>query len=123
MNVRTKNKVSLITIFLSIPVIFLNGLFDRPFSLFLGIAVFGAALNMLAIYGNGGKMPVFFPEAPWLIDETDRHKPFDSNTRYKYLCDIYRDENKIQSIGDMFVTIGGFFLFSYICISLLFSML
>ena len=68
------------------------------------ILAIGATCNQIAIWSNGGKMPVadnFVPHGLW--------RPMVETDHVKFLCDIYWHST---SIGDL-IALGGFMLLMF----------
>lgn len=76
-----------------------------------GMIAIGALFNLTFVVANGNKMPVV-----GLRENRSRHKPFNKNTKFKLLADIFRLRIKRVSInysvGDVFIYTG--FIFSII---------
>lgn len=77
----------------------------------------GGTMNGIAIFANGGKMPVLNPPAGWTL--TSIHQPMTAATHVKFLCDNYMVGHLvIASIGDFFIlvifplTILGFYVYN-----------
>lgn len=80
--------------------------------LFAVVFLLGMAMNMIAVYGNGGKMPVKFNRVYYSYQqnfETGEHFSYQDNNEvnFWYLSDIFKSSRRIFSIGDFFLTLGG----------------
>ncbi len=68
------------------------------------ITAFGFLLNTIAIWANGGRMPVIAEnEYGWV------HAPLDADTKFVPLCDIFENGaigRSTYSIGDCFIYSG-----------------
>lgn len=67
-------------------------------SVMWSVGAIGVALNNIAFWTNGGKMP-----AAGLTKEYPRHKQFGAATRFKYLCDVIPYGLGKMSVGDIFI--------------------
>jgi hypothetical protein len=70
----------------------------------IAAGLLGGACNALAVFSNGGMMPVRVPVDVVVLSES--HQYMTPDTNFKFLCDIYRIGSKTFSIGDGFAYIG-----------------
>jgi len=92
---------------------FKNGLIGLFASLLL--IFLGGALNILAMAANNWKMPVLIKNSreKALILPQSEHTVLIKTTKLKCLCDQYRFNDKVYSIGDAIIYLGfGLFLIS-----------
>jgi hypothetical protein len=65
----------------------------------------GGLLNNIAVFANGGQMPVLIPDTGWAV-LTDIHKVMTPDAHVKILCDIFQAGNfAMYSIGDVFIAV------------------
>jgi hypothetical protein len=82
----------------------------------------GIALNQAAVIANHDTMPVLVNQAKASHVPDDIHAVMDSQTRLKFLCDIFDARDAIYSLGDGFLFFGlwlepyAFFLWALIMI-------
>jgi len=77
----------------------------------IGMLALGVSCNRLAMWANGGKMPVRVQLWRGGITNDKQHCHMTDETRLKWLCDIHRYpmQNKkvvIMSIGDIIIYTG-----------------
>lgn len=71
----------------------------------LGTMVLGGGCNLLAVWSNGGAMPVKWDHRKPISGH--RHKHMYPWTKFKLLCDVIDTKFGVWSIGD-FILIAGF---------------
>ena len=71
---------------------------------------FGCFLNKLAIFCNGGKMPVFCKTITMRKSLDNKYKTYcalKKTSRFKCLSDKYQINNRIVSLGDFIIIFGA----------------
>lgn len=91
----------------------------------LAMSYLGGTMNEIAVWKNGGQMPVYSVaytdhiqyqyfkathdlEKDTVPNEPDYiHKEADKNTKVPYLCDFIVGDGGISSLGDLLIDLGG----------------
>lgn len=68
----------------------------------------GTAMNQVAIFANGGHMPVYYPGGACVADAEDIvHVCMTHATHVKFLCDWILSSRAVSSIGDELQNYGN----------------
>lgn len=67
----------------------------------IGLELLGWICNALAVFSNGGMMPVRVP--PSVVILSERHQYMTPDTKLQFLCDVYHFGKRTFSVGDVFV--------------------